>query len=321
MALLTDKRIRRIAYFSAAVPQHFLVPTSLYRGRLDRLLQDFGENDRAGLSERVRYYCKLDEPFEPSDGAVTLKGVPSNRQTMYYYDLRAMMRCFPPKVRIDYQFGDVNWVMEHPSLVKSRPVSENNANNVLLKLNRVRHFFPLDDPFRYEDKRGLLVWRGAGGQQHRNDFLRKYWDHPVCDVGQVNEPSNDGMSDWVKPKMSVKEQLRYKFILSIEGNDVASNLKWISQSNSLCFMTRPKFETWFMEGRLVPGTHYVELRDDYADLPEKIDHYLANPDEAKAIIRNFQAYYRIFTDVRREELLCLLVMKQYLELAGQLASV
>jgi len=70
--------------------------------------------------------------------------------------------------------------------------------------------------------------------------------------------------------MTIDEQLEYKFILSLEGNDVATNLKWIMSSNSLAFMPRPKYETWFMEGNLVPNHHYILIKDDYSDLEERL---------------------------------------------------
>ena len=78
-------------------------------------------------------------------------------------------------------------------------------------------------------------------------------------------------------------------------------------------MTRPKFESWFMEGTLKDKVHFVELRDDYADLPEKLDYYLAHPAEAKSIIRNLNSHYRRFSDLRREDLIGLLVVRQYLQ--------
>ena len=49
------------------------------------------------------------------------------------------------------------------------------------------------------------------------------------------------------------DNLNYKFILAIEGYDVATNLKWIMSSNSLAVMPRPTYATWFMEGTLIPG--------------------------------------------------------------------
>ena len=56
--------------------------------------------------------------------------------------------------------------------------------------------------------------------------------------------------------------------MSLEGIDVATNLKWIMSSNSLCFSPKLRYETWFMEGKLVPGVHFVEVRDDFDDLAE-----------------------------------------------------
>ena len=40
-------------------------------------------------------------------------------------------------------------------------------------------------------------------------------------------------------------------------------------------MPKPKYETWFMEGKLKDGSHYIEVKDDYSDLEEKIKYYSA----------------------------------------------
>ena len=111
--------------------------------------------------------------------------------------------------------------------------------------------------------------------------------------------------------MSITEQCRYKYIMSIEGNDVATNLKWIFRSNSVCFMRKPRFETWFMEGRLQPNVHYIELKDDFSDVAEKncflrrepgigAEHYSAMPTTmcSSSIIK------------KQEELISLLVLKK-----------
>lgn len=67
-------------------------------------------------------------------------------------------------------------------------------------------------------------------------------------------------------KKTIREHLDYKFIIALEGNDVASNLKWVMSSNSLAVMTRPTCETWFMEGQLIPDYHYVEVKEDFLTL-------------------------------------------------------
>lgn len=316
--MLSIQRKSKLRFYARAISQHWLVPDAWYRRRLERKLSCHDLYDSNLIQERVNYYYKPNTPFTISDHALSLNSIPSSKQTAYYYDIRALLRYFPKTLRVDYTFGDVRDTADRPTLVKSREISDTNGNNILLKFNQVRHFMPIQDKVRFQDKKDLLVWRGAGWQQHRKDFLAEYWNHSLCDVGQVNPPVDGSPAEWVKPKMSVSEQLQYKYILSIEGNDVATNLKWIAQSNSLCFMTRPKFETWMMEGRLIPGTHYVELRADYADLPEKIRYYQEHPDEALGIIENLKSYYRPFGDSSREELISLLTMKKYAELSGQL---
>ncbi len=121
-----------------------------------------------------------------------------------------------------------------------------------------------------------------------------------------------------KPFLRPLEQMRYRYVISIEGNDVATNLKWILASNSLCLMTKPAYETWFMEGRLQAGTHYVGLRDDYDDLEQAIIHYERHPDEALAIIRNANSYVAQFRDAANEQLVSLLVLYKYFVMTGQL---
>ena len=115
--------------------------------------------------------------------------------------------------------------------------------------------------------------------------------------------------------MSIRDQLKFKFILSIEGNDVATNLKWIMSSGSLCFMPKPKFETWYMEGTLEAGKHYVLVADDYSDLEEKVRYYSEHADEARAIVANANAYVTQFLDAEREALIGRKVVEKYLSLA------
>jgi hypothetical protein len=73
-----------------------------------------------------------------------------------------------------------------------------------------------------------------------------------------------------------------------------------------------------MEGRLEAGRHYVQLRDDFADLEEKILHCERHPDEAFAIIRSANEHVARFFDERRERLLSLLVLAKYFAMTGQI---
>ncbi len=180
-------------------------------------------------------------------------------------------------------------VPDVPSIVKSRPVGGDNACSVLLNLDKNRHFCFLHDRIRFEDKTDRLIFRAyISHKPHRIRFFERYFDHPMCDLGECDPACHDYPA-WHKPKISFYAQLRYKFILALEGNDVATNLKWIMSSNSIAVMPRPRYETWFMEGRLIPDYHYIAIRDDYSDLEERLQYYIDR-----------RPCQRIYTSVRRQ---------------------
>jgi RNase adaptor protein for sRNA GlmZ degradation len=99
--------------------------------------------------------------------------------------------------------------------------------------------------------------------------------------------------------------------MAIEGNDVASNLKWVMSSNSVAVMPRPTYETWFMEGRLIPNYHYIEVKPDFSDVEERLNYYIQHPEEAEEIIRNAHSYVDQFRDEERERLISLHVLDKY----------
>jgi len=139
--------------------------------------------------------------------------------------------------------------------------------------------------------------------------MEMYFTHPLCDLGHVSK--NDPGNIWSKPRLSITEHLKYKFILSLEGNDVATNLKWIMSSNSIAVMPRPKYETWFMEGTLQPDFHYIEIKDDYSNLEEKMAYYINHPHEAEAIIINAHKFINQFKDKNTEARISLMVLDKY----------
>lgn len=300
---------------------HRLIPGAFLqrqRKNLLRKLKSFSEDERQIILNRVNYCNQLNDNVELPEQAITLSSFKREKSGTYYLDLLSVLRYFPPELRFCHRFGDVTTVPDVPTLVKSRPISDHNQNSVLLKLNRVRHYYTVKDPYRYDDKLDLVVWRGSCHQEHRRQFIRDFYDHPLCNVGDIHK--NALGQPWHKHFMSVPAQLKYKFVMSIEGKDVATNLKWIMASNSLCFMRRPRFETWFMEGTLLPGYHYVLLKDDYSDLEDKIIYYREHPCEAKEIIRNANRYVDQFMDTEKERLVGLLVMQKYFERTHQFFS-
>lgn len=310
--IFNGKNPKFVYYIRAFAMTH--IPRPLLRPAvrsLDRLLE--GRADRDYILDRVDYYCKAAAypavaPKAWLESSVEVGCQPMTRQKVYYNDAMEYARYFDPKCRWNLISGDVNYTPAVPSIVKSRPIAGDNANAVLLKLNKVRHFIFTNDPVPWRDKADRAVFRGkVAGKPQRQEFMQRWAGSSRVDAGAIDRER----PEWFKPKLTIPEHRPFRYIVSIEGNDVASNLKWVMSSNSIAVMPRPKFETWFMEGRLKPGYHYIEVRPDFADLEERLDYYSAHPEEAEAIIRHAHEFVDQFRDSRRERLISLLVLRKY----------
>ena len=276
------------------------------------------------IADRVNYYNKMTqtavittEMTRIADFKRPKKRKGHSSRSAYFLDLHRYLRYFPKSFKFSYLFGDVTTVPDVPTIVKSRPVEGDNSNSIILNLNKVRHFLFIRDAKRFQDKKDLLVGRLAVFQPHRVRFWEKYFNHPLCDLGHVGK-HNVIHSEWITKRMSIKQQLDYKFILCLEGNDVATNLKWVMSSNSLAVMPRPRYETWFAEGRLIPNYHYIEIKPDYSDLEEQLRYYMEHPDKALQIIENAHRHVAQFMNWKRENFIAAITLKKYFEKTNQL---
>ena len=295
-----------------------LVPKFIYRNQAKNLLASATDAEKEELQARVNYYNKCTKPFtvlnSKNKGYAQVGTFRDMDPSSYFFDARQVMRCFAPKFTFNYIFGDVCHIPNSPSFVKSRPTKGNNQNSVILKLGQIRHFQFIDDPTNYEHKKDMVAWRGAAYQEHRRQAVESLYNNTRCNIGQTAPIAGN---PWEKPFMSRKEQLGYKFLLALEGNDVATSLKWMMSANSVVLMTKPTYETWFMEGLLEADVHYVEIKADYSDLNDKVDYYLAHNEKALQIIANAHNWVMQFQDKRKEHLISLMVANKYFELSGQ----
>ena len=302
------------------------MPRPLLAWRYQRAMETLRHrSDKDYITARVDYYNQLTadayadrEAFR--NASVALRNQPMTGQKVYYLDAYRYARYFPQSLRWVLLPGDIVHVPDVPSITKSRPLVDDNTNSVLMKLDKVRHFLFVNDRKRFADKKDMAIFRGLIGQdgghtlkKNRYDFVRRFFGHSLFNIGVTDER----FPQWQTDKLTIKEHLDYKFIMALEGNDVASNLKWVMSSNSVAVMPRPTCETWFMEGRLVPDYHYIEVKPDFSDLEERLNHYIQHPEEAEAIIRHAHEYVDQFRDKKRERLISLLVLKKYFELTNR----
>ena len=319
------------AFWFARNLLRYFMPKAFLQRRLARMLAAARRRDDwEEIRTRVAYYCKLDPAarktaslalpadYRPLGDHRLRRGV----RTAYFFDSYEFTRWFDDRLLWRMIPGDVTTVPPFPAVVKSRPIAGDNAASVLLNLDKARHFVFLRDDIPFREKEDRAIFRLTINCHHPNHVLRRrfmerYVGSEICDAGISNRhPSLP--PEWTKPRISLYDHLKYKFVLAIEGNDVATNLKWILSSNSLAVMPRPTYETWFMEGTLIPNYHYVEIRPDYSDLEERMRYYIAHPEEAEAIIAHAHAYVDRFRDRRRERLVSLLVLERYFAATGQL---
>ena len=293
-----------------------VIPSTFYQKKLAQ--KTHSKQQLSGILKRVAYYNKLSNTITLKNPVLLseIKTVPGSK--VYFFDLYQYSRYFNQKLKGLFLFGDITEVPKQPTFVKSRPIGDNNANSVLLKWNKLRHFmFIKKEQKTYPEKKNMLVSRGKvhKTQAHRIKFIEKYFAHPMCNIGRVN--TNDLNPLWKVPRLSIDQQLDYKFILCLEGNDVASNLKWVMSSQSIAVMPKPKYETWFMEGLLVADVHYIIIKDDYTDLEQRLNYYINNQDKALQIIENANAYVQQFRNQENETLISLLTLKKYFEKTNQ----
>lgn len=304
----------RVCYYARNVARD-LAPQALFRSRLAGLLER-ARHCGGSVRERLNYYNRLEQSFVPSPAAVPVSRIPFS-PTMYYYDLKEFARYFDPGLLIDLKFGDVARVPKMPAIVKDRPIVEDNSNAVLMKLDKFRHFNMPADPLRFSDKRPMVVWRGALNNPIRTRFLEAVAGLPLCDTGS---PKSNAPEQFRKPFLTIPQQKQYRYIVSLEGHDVATNLKWIMSSNSLCLMPAPTYETWFAEARVEADVHYVPLAPDFSDLADKVSYFEKHPAEAERITAAANAYCRRFHNPEEERLISLLVLYKYFVLSGQIES-
>lgn len=220
--------------------------------------------------------------------------------------------------------SDVYFHTDVPIITKTRPLGP--SYNVLINLDKNRHWKDLktvdeyDIPFNLKNNK--IVWRGQAtgffysiNRPNRFNICKKYVNHENkdIDIGLTSDPPNKLDSYLIKKPITIKDQLQSKFIISIEGGDVATNLKWILYSNSVAIMPKPTMCSWLMEDKLEPWIHYVPLENEYDDLEEKYEWCLNNLDKCEEIAKNGKEYMKQFLDEESERYITNSVLREYVD--------
>ena len=267
-------------------------------------------------NQKIDYHVYLNEKEE-----ITYNRIQLINNNMLFYDnynyqirhyINDLRKCFSESKIVNFNvfiaLGDIDIKMKQFCFTKSRPIDLINNYNILLNLNTPRHWGGIEDVNKYDipynKKNNNIIWRGVStGKYKRVNFVDKFQNNinKNIDIKFSSLVQNVPNNNYILHNMSIKDQLQSKFIISIEGNDVATNLKWILYSNSVVIMPKPTMSSWIMEDTLIAGIHYVEIMNDYSDLEEKYNWCLNNLDECNKIADNGKKYMQQFLNIDNEK--------------------
>lgn len=118
---------------------------------------------------------------------------------------------------------------------------------------------------------------------------------------RINELNNIKISRWksdflfpyIKPRLTLANQIKSKFILAMPGNDYPTSLYWSLHSNSVVFLLENEWETALDSG-LEPWIHYVPVKPSREDIEEKFEQMVNKPKLCLEIIDNAHHYMQPF---------------------------
>lgn len=180
---------------------------------------------------------------------------------------------------------------------------------IIWKLATSRHYRLLASVYRddtpYRDKINMAVWRGQLTGSHSDGFDKNKNDLENCETLRrcrlVYKHAHSGLVyakltntrkkipkvlngiEMVGPPVTIRKLLKYKAVIMLEGNDVASGLKWALLSQSVVLMPHPKHTSWAMEELLEPWVHYIPLNDNATDVEDRMRWIVDHDEEAQRI--------------------------------------
>jgi hypothetical protein len=174
---------------------------------------------------------------------------------------------------------------------------------IIWKLESSRHLHPLtiarkmDTP--WERKLNRAFWAGdmTGPFSGKSDlekcrsnqrcqFVLDHARSSLIDCGLTSHRLGSDVihgTNIQRKRESMSFIQKYKVLVSLEGNDVASGLKWSLQSESVVLMPPPTQTSWAMEELLEPWVHYIPMFPNGSNAEKMVQWALNHDQEARKI--------------------------------------
>lgn len=175
------------------------------------------------------------------------------------------------------------------------------------------------DTIPWSSKTSKAIFRGSLSSEARFLLYKVYKSNPalqeVLDVGITKIPAGAPMftngtqyhirwcascpEKWaaaenipIAPRLEMKDQQRFKYVLSVDGAGCADRLGHLLSGNFVVL----RQETQLMEhyyGMLAPYVHYVPVKSDFSDLHEQIKWLQQRDDIAQQIVKDANQFANV----------------------------
>ena len=110
--------------------------------------------------------------------------------------------------------------------------------------------------------------------------------------GPVDIIDPESLSFSLGGKVSLAEQMKYKYLVQVDGHVAAFRLSWMLQSGSTILMVKSwdDLQIWF-QPMMKPWKHYVPIKANLSDLKEQLEWCQNNDSECKKMAENCQKLY------------------------------
>jgi hypothetical protein len=155
----------------------------------------------------------------------------------------------------------------------------------------IMHFFPEEQRVPWEKRISKVYWRGGCSgegvlESARVRTVANLIDFPHADV-KLNWWWADGKnipSHYFAGRESHLEFMKYKMILIIDGNVIASSHMWTFATGAVPLLVS-NATCWFSRF-LRPFENYIPIKYDLSDLHEKINWVMEHDSQAEIIAKN-----------------------------------
>ena len=113
---------------------------------------------------------------------------------------------------------------------------------------------------------------------------------------------------YAKIVIPMYEQLKYKYLIDIQGNGYSGRLKYLLHSGRLIFMQDRKWKAYY-HFKLKPYVHFVPIKEDFSDMYEQLEWAENNPGKIAEIIQHATDF--ALTELKYENVILELRTKLY----------